>query len=179
MDGWLLQWDYKNIVSASLKAGEVEWCQQFIENSKDKIAPEFRENAYTYNLASFHFEQKDYGRALTLLQEVEFSDVFYALGSRVILMKSYYEMVDYDALVSLCAAFKIYLKRTKSLSKYQFSIYFNLVLFTKKTADLRKKLSLMRKESRKAKINFLREKIIEKGNIAQIKWLKTKLKELE
>ena len=175
LDGWLVQWDYKNIVSANLKAGEFDWCRQFIEEYREKIAPEFRENAYTYNLASFHFEQKDFSQALQLLQTVEFSDVFYALGSRVILLKSYYEMKDHDALNSLCDAFKIYLKRNKSLSKYQFSIYFNLVSFTKKASDLKRKSPFLQPAELKKKAAALMDKMQEKGNIAQGKWLREKV----
>ena len=177
-DGWLLQWDYKNIVSASLKVGEVEWCRQFIEEYRDRIAPEFRENAFTYNLASFHFEQKDYGTALRMLQAVEFSDVFYALGSRVILLKSYYEMGDLDALSSLCDAFKIYLKRNKTLSRLQFNIYFNLVSFAKKIADLRRKIDLESGRDHGQRIDALRQKIKEKGSTAQAPWLLEKLEGL-
>lgn len=177
-DGWLLQWDYKNIVSASLKVGEVEWCRQFIDAYRDRIAPEFRDNAFTYNLASFHFEQQDYGRALRMLQEVEFSDVFYALGSRVILLKSYYEMGDLDALGSLCDAFKIYLKRNKTLSRLQFNIYFNLVSFAKKTADLRRKIALGNGRDYRPQTDALLEKIRAKGNTAQAPWLIAKLTDL-
>lgn len=175
VDGWLIQWDYKNIVSASLKAGEFAWCHDFIENYKDKIAPEFRENAYTYNLASFHFEQGNFSKALQMLQTVEFSDVFYALGSRVILLKSYYEMDDHDALNSLCESFKIYLKRNKQLSKYQFSIYFNLVSFTKKTSDLKRKSPFIAPSEKRKKAQALFDKIKEKGNVAQVRWLHQKL----
>lgn len=179
IDGWLLQWDYKNIVSANLKAGEFDWCRDFIETYKEKIAPEFRENAYTYNLASYHFEQQDFRQALKLLQTVEFSDVFYALGSRVILLKSYFEMGDFDALNSLSESFKIYLKRNKQLSKYQFSIYFNLVGFSKKTADLKRKLDLFNNTTRAEKIAALTQKITTKGNTAQAKWLLEKLQEMK
>jgi len=175
IDGWLLQWDYKNIVSANLKAGEFDWCLDFIETYKEKIAPAYRENAYTYNLASYHFEQQDFRQALRLLQTVEFSDVFYALGSRVILLKSYFEMGDFDALNSLCESFKIYLKRNKQLSKYQFTIYFNLVGFSKKAADLKRKLHLLSPTIRTEKIEALTQKIRTKGNTAQAKWVLGKL----
>lgn len=177
-DGWLLQWDYKNIVSASLKAGEAAWCQQFIEQYKEKIAPEFRENAYRYNLASFHFEQQDYSRALRLLQEVEFSDVFYALGSRVILLKSYFETGNFIALNALCDAFKIYLKRNKTISQVQFAIYFNLVSFTKKAGDLAQKAPVLSREVRQRKVNELLAKMRAKGSIAQGAWLQAKVNAL-
>ncbi len=178
VDGWLIQWDYKNIVSASLKAGEFDWCRNFIETYREKIAPEFRENAYTYNLASFFFEQREYRKTLQLLQTVEFSDVFYALGSRVILLKSYFETEDHAALDSLIESFKIYLKRNKQLSKYQFSIYFNLVSFAKKASALKRKSSLLPGPEIRKKAVALLGKIEEKGNVAQIQWLRQKVKQM-
>ncbi|HHG86434.1 MAG TPA: hypothetical protein ENJ82_16910, partial [Bacteroidetes bacterium] len=69
-EGWLSHWNYKNIVSASLKAGEFVWCENFIESYKPKVEPGERENAYTYNLACLHFEQQNYRQALRHLQHV-------------------------------------------------------------------------------------------------------------
>lgn len=179
VDGWLVEWDYKNIVSASLRVGEVEWCRQFIEEFKERIAPESRENAYTYNLASFHFEQQDYGRALRMLQEVEFSDVFYVLGSKVILLKAYFETEDFEALSHLCDSFRIYLKRNKTLSERQASIYFNLIRFARKLADLRKKYSLIPKDGFRQRLDSIAAQSQEVGNIAQGTWLQQKISELK
>jgi len=161
-----------------LRAGEETWCQEFIERYRERIAPEFRENAYRYNLASFYFEQQAYTKALRLLQEVEFSDVFYALGSRVILLKSYFEMGDFSAMNSLCEAFKIYLKRNKTISRLQFNVYFNLVSFTKKAGDLVQKVPSLSPQQRTQKVEQLLGKMKEKGSIAQGAWLTRKVREI-
>ena len=169
--GWLSQWDYKNIVSAGLKAGNFAWSEKFIEEYKEKVEPEARENAFTYNLACLHFEQGDYKRALRLLQHVEFIDVFYHLGAKVMLLKSYYELNDFDALNSLCDSFKIYLKRNKTLSKTHYDVNYNLVGFTRRLAELRRKSELIPVVEARRKLTELRQKITEKGAVAQLAWL--------
>lgn len=177
-DGWLFQWDYKNIVSAGLKARNFAWCENFIQAYKDRLEPSTRENVYTYNLASLYFEQGDLRRALRLLQHVEFSDVFYQLGAKVILLKSFYELGDYEALISTCDAFKIYLKRNKTLSHSHYTVNFNLVGFTRRLAALRQKAELLPATEFRAKIDTLRADIATAAAVAQLPWLLHQLDQL-
>ncbi len=177
-DGWLGQWDYKNIVSAGLKAGRFEWTEEFIESSKAKVEPGARENAYTYNLASLRYEQGHYTQALKLLQHVEFSDVFYHLGSKVILLKSYYELADIEALLHLCETFRMYIKRNTDLSKYHQTTNMNLIALTRKLADLQSRWPDLGRKERELQIEKMRNAIAEKGNVAQKSWLVAKLEGL-
>lgn len=177
-EGWLSQWDYKNIVSAGLKAGRYEWCEEFIETYKSKVEPGSRDNAFTYNLASLRFEQGDYSQALKLLQHVEFSDVFYHLGSKVILLKSYYELADVEALMHLCETFRMYLKRNTGLSKYHQTTNMNLIALTRKLADLQSRWPDLGKKEREMQLEKMRAAIAEKGNVAQKGWLVGKLEGL-
>lgn len=177
-DGWLSHWNYKNIVSAGLKAGEFVWCADFIERYKPRVEPGERENAYTYNLASLHFEQQDYSEALRLLQHVEFQDVFYHLGSKVMLLKSFYELDEGEALSNLCDSFRIYLKRNKTLSEYHYTVNYNLVTFTRKLADLRRKLPLINHREGQKKLTALRDKITESKQVSQLDWILKKMDEL-
>lgn len=174
-EGWLSQWDYKNIVTSGLKARRFEWCEAFIEQYKAKIEPSARDNAYTYNLASLHAEQGDYRQALKLLQHVEFSDQFYHLGAKVILLKSYLELQDYEALHHLCETFRMYLKRNTELSKYHQAINMNLISLTKKLADLQSRWPGMGGKERRAQLEKMQAAIQEKGNVAQKAWLQEKV----
>lgn len=174
-DGWLSQWDYKNIVSAGLKARRYDWTQAFIEGYKSKVEPGARENAYTYNLASLVFEQGNYSQALKLLQHVEFSDQFYHLGSKVMLLKSYYELGDTEALMHLCETFRMYLKRNTELSKYHQTTNMNLIAVTRKLADLQSRWPDLGRKDREKGIEKIRALIEEKGNVAQKGWLMEKM----
>lgn len=177
-EGWLSQWDYKNIVSAGLRAKRFDWCAGFIAQYKPKIEPTARDNAYTYNLASLHLEQGDYKQALKLLQHVEFSDQFYHLGAKVMLLKSYYELQEHEALLHLCETFRMYLKRNTDLSKYHQTTNMNLIALTRKLADLQSRWPDLGRKERAVQLEKMRNAIEEKGNVAQKSWVLGKVSEL-
>ncbi|MCB9230985.1 MAG: hypothetical protein H6581_04945 [Bacteroidia bacterium] len=138
--GWLSQWDYKNIVSVGLLLEEFAWVRQFLEDFRDKLNDSIRENAYNYNLAHYHYFTGDHGKALRLLQRVEFVDVFYHLGTKTTILKIYYEMNETESLLSHISAFKTFLRRNKLISSYQHSIYNHLLDFCKQAYRLKLKL---------------------------------------
>jgi len=70
--------------------------------------------------------------AVRLLSRVEYDDPFYALDSRSLLMKIYFELGEYEVLRSLCESFKIYLKRNKTISEAHINNYTGLIKYTLK-----------------------------------------------
>ena len=52
---FLSQWEYKNIVSISLRLNERAWCESFINKYNHYLKPEEQQNALAYNLAYFYF----------------------------------------------------------------------------------------------------------------------------
>src|SRR5690606_12553717 len=124
--------NYKNIVTLGIRLKEFDWTDRFIEKYKETLAPQFRQNAYTYNLASYYVGKKEYKSALKLLQKVEFVDVFYHLDAKAMMLRMYYELDDTEALESLMQTFKAYLNRNKLISNYQNEVYLNLIKYTQK-----------------------------------------------
>ncbi len=169
--GILSPWDYKNIVVTALRLEEFKWTEKFINNYKDKLPEKERENAYTYNLAKFYFYKKDYSIVLGLLQEVEYNDVFYSLDSKSMLLKTYYELNEIDSLDSLMDSFKIYLLRNKALSEHHVKTYKNLLRITHKLSRLI--------SNDKKKIALLETEIEQTKPLADVGWLKEKVKELK
>ena len=109
--------------------------KNFVQKYKEHVAPEFRKNAFAYNMAAYYFGIEKYREALKLLQTVEFTDVFYHLGSKSLLLKAYYEMDNAESFYSLISAFRVYLRRNKKISQAQFSNHLNLINFAKKCFD--------------------------------------------
>jgi hypothetical protein len=116
---YLSQWEYKNIVTLGLRLKENKWVRDFIRKHLHHLAPHERKNALTYNSAMLGYHEKNYRLTLKLLREVEFSDLYYALDSRSLLMKVYYETDDPETLLYHISAFKIFLRRNKFISDYQ------------------------------------------------------------
>lgn len=165
-EGYLSHWDYKNIVTISLRQKEYDWAKKFIERYRKELLPAGRENAYRYNLANLSFNTGDYSRALKLLQEVEFSDVYYQLDAKSILLKTYFELDDAEPFFYHASAFRIFLQRNKLISDYQRTIYLNLIRYTSQ---------LLRAAGARKKIMEIRKKVEANRNVADLNWLLGKL----
>lgn len=177
-NNYLSEWHYKNLVTAGLRLGEQIWVKEFIESYKDYLHPDQQEHAYTFNLATFHYYQKEYDKVLTLLRYLDISDVRYNFSAKSMLLCTYYELDEEEALLALCEAFDKYIKRQKTVSKDYRKGTENLVKYTRKLASLKSKLGY--EKVGKLKINFdkLKQKILEESNIFNKKWLVEKLEEL-
>ena len=131
-DGTISSQNYKNIVTVGLLVKEYEWVENFIPKYKNYLPKEHRENALTYNLAKVYFSQKKYNQVIEQLREVEYKSHVYALGGKLILLKTYYELSEFIALDSLIDSFRIYIRRNKIISKEVKQQYLNLLRFVKK-----------------------------------------------
>lgn len=177
-EGYILQWDYKNIVTLGLIMRKFDWTEQFILTYRNKLRTEIAENAFYYNLASLYYGKQDYTKSLELLQKVVFTDVAYYLGGKSLLLKIYYDTNQSEPLYSLVDAMKVYLTRNKVISKYQSNIYKNLLRFAKKAYKIKENTPFWSQEKRKQNIDTLKKQIISTKQIANVSWLRQKIEEL-
>ncbi|MBC7861818.1 MAG: hypothetical protein IAF38_02515 [Bacteroidia bacterium] len=164
------QWDFKNIVTISCRLKEFGWAENFIRSNKEKLKTEERENAFIYNLAYLNFQNGNFSVARNLLQKVEFTDLYYQLDTKVILLKILYEQQDDDGFEYHTSAFKIYLKRNKLISDYQREIYLNLIKYTNR---------LLKAGSNDKKLKELKVEIEGNRQVADLQWLLKKVGEAE
>ena len=157
---------YKNVMMLALKHGEHAWAEQFLLNFKKYLPERERENLFKYNFALFHFRQKDYPKAMQLLQEVTLKEVLYNLDARRVLMCIYYELGEYAALDSLLESFTVFLHRQKDLG-YHKNNYQNLIKFVKKLLFMD-----LKNDSLKAQ---LRKEIDETKELTERDWLLAQL----
>jgi len=169
-NNYLTPWSYKNIIAVGLRMGKFEWTENFIYSYRERITPESRKNAFTYNLAKLHFHKKEYDQVMELLQQVVYDDVFYNLDSKAMLLKTYYELQEFEPLHSLIDSFRIFLRRNKLISDSHRTNYLNLVRFVRKASKVT--------EGDRKKIDNLRNEINNTAQIADINWLKEKITEL-
>jgi len=85
-------------------------------------------------------------------------------------MKTYYEMEESDPLYSLIEAFYAYLRRNKSISKYQMKSYSNFLHYAKRLLKYRYR--------RKEFVEKLKPEIELKEAVANKTWLLAKINEL-
>ena len=162
-------WTFKNIVGAALRVEEFEWANNFIKDYKNKIRAKFRENAFLYNLASLHFARKEFSKAQELLNQVEFTDVFYATDSKALLIRIYYELGETEPLISLLDSFYTYLNRNKLISKSHKLLLFNLIKFVRKLVRIY--------QPSRSQLELLKSEIEETKQVAYIGWILKKVEE--
>lgn len=170
-ENYLSQWDYKNIVYLGLRLEEYAWVKDFIEGYNDSLDPRYRKNAFTYNMAYYYFFLKEYDQTLTMLRSVEFTDVYYHLDSKSLLLKTYYELEATEPFFSLVEAFKIYIKRNKLIPIGQKNNYNNLIRFITKLYKW--------KMSPKNNLTELATEMERTKPLADVIWLRKKLEEAQ
>ena len=121
--------------------------------------------------SSLYFYQKKYKLSLKQLLSVEFTDIYYSLDSRVLLLKTYYEIDDLESALSLINAFKIFLKRDNTISEYQNLTYSNFLQLTNSLIRL--------KMGYKQDLKTIEDKLNKTEQIADLTWLRQKVEELK
>lgn len=167
----LHQWDYTNIIALGCRLKNYEWTVDFIETYKTKLAEDICKNAYTYNLAFFYYEKQQYDQALQLLNNVEFTDVYYQLSAKLILLKAWFETENWRALDYMLDTFRIYLLRHRFISKSRQKSGFNLIKFTRQLFLLREKQIQLDTAIFDEKVKHLKAKIEACDNVMNKKWL--------
>ncbi len=161
-------WEFKNIVTLGLRLKEDEWVKFFILRFINHLPPHERKNALTYNTAMLYYFKKNYRFVLKYLQEVEFTDLYYQLDSKSILLKVYFETDEQESLLHHIAAFKVFLIRNKNISEYQLIIYKNFIKYA---------LKIFRAGANLKKLAALKSEISVSANISDRNWLLERIQE--
>lgn len=148
-DGKISPWTFKNMIKLGLSLGRFEWVEMFVKENSEKLEADKREDAYHFNLADLNYYQKNFTQALFYLNQVEFSDIHYHLGAKVMLLKIYFETQETEALASLLSTFRVFLQRNKQVPKEVKTPYLNFVnllhqlsrIGTQGHANLREKIN--------------------------------------
>lgn len=177
-DGLLSEWHYKNIVTTGIRLRRLSWVRAFIESQKERLHPEARDNAYRFNLASYHHAAGEYPQVLQLLLQVEYSDVRYSLGAKALLLRTYYELHEWEALDSLVGSMRQYLKRNRLLADFNRNGYHNLFKFTRRAAYIRSQVDFLSDEKYHTELERLRQDVALAGEIFNKSWLMEKVAEL-
>ena len=167
----LSPWHFRNIITLALRLGEHAWAEHFINTNKHYLPDNMRDNAVSFNLALIYFYQKKYDKVKVLLQEVEFDDLTYNLGSKSMLLATFYETEETEPLFSLIESFRTYLNRHKDISSARRQNYANLIKFIKKLTKIM--------PGDKKSINKFKEELAANKNVASYSWLMEKIAEME
>lgn len=132
VNGFLDRFTYKNTVAAAIHLKEFEWVESFIYEYKNQLDIKWREDTFNYNLAVLYCNLPDYDKAMTLLQQAEFDDIFLKIAARKMLLKIYFDLEEFNALESLLDSFHRFLTRHSKDLGYHQPVYLNFIKFVKR-----------------------------------------------
>lgn len=156
---------FNNITKLALRLDKIDWTETFIEKYKNFVEPKYQET-YVHNAYSMlYFAQGKYEETVVRLQQVDYKELFITIDAKVLLMKVYYELDEYDVLESFINSFKVFLRR-KDIMAYHQEIYKNFIRIMQKLINLPP-------FDKAAKERLYKEV---EGTKAEKKWLLEKLK---
>ncbi len=180
-DGTMSAHTYINLVASGLREHNLNWTENFIDEYKNKLKFEERENAYNYNQAILNY-MKGYGKenhtkmysyniALGYLNQVKSEDFHYMTRIKNHELKIFYELGYDDSTFSLIDSYFHYLSRNPIIPKHLAERYHNFITFLQRLTKLKLKPD-----------SFCLEKLrseIDNNNTTEYKgWLLERIEEL-
>lgn len=131
----LSRFAYKNVVALGLRLEAFDWITYFLENYTRFLEQKFKANYYNYNYARMAFVQKKYDQAMKALAKVGSSDLLLNIDGKVMLLKMYYELDEFDALEALVSSMQTFMRR-KGMLAYHRENYFNILKYVQRMISL-------------------------------------------
>jgi hypothetical protein len=134
-NGRLTSFTYNNIAVVAIGLGEAEWADGFIQQYKQHLDPEQREQHFALNAARLAHHRRDYGQALHHLQRADYRDFFHQMMARMLQLKIYVATREADLLDALIKNTRAFLRRQRP-SSYHGQNYRNILRLTEKITRL-------------------------------------------
>lgn len=163
---------YKNYITLALKVNALKDAEYFLEKYKENLATDVKVETYNFNKALIVFENKNYADVLQLLLYCKFTDIFYKLNQRRLIIKTYFELLDtdttyYSIILDAITAFKKHLLEVKNVPEKYISLNKNFLKFTDKLlaanklskAEKEQLQNLLNKTEHVSERNWIEEKI--------------------
>ena len=135
--GYITSQSYIIFVSTGLQVNEFKWVENFMDEYIDKVAPSGKNNAYNYSKAIYCYRRKKLNDALTYLNNVKIDDFYFYLRVKNQLSRIYFELAEYESLLSLLDTFKHYLISTETIPDYIRNRYTNYASFMTRVVNAR------------------------------------------
>ncbi len=124
-DGYLSGNTYRNIAAIALRFNQFDWANNFIENYKDKMRHEEKENSYYLTLGAYYSKlggrdekgKKNFYQSLRHLTKVKTEDYSFMSRLKNMQIYNYYNLEDYESVSSVIDSYRHYLKFTKQIPR--------------------------------------------------------------
>ncbi len=163
-DGYMADVNFCNILILACKTNDIDWARQFVREYLQFIPPSSQQNVRIYAEAYLAYSTGEYEQAVQCVvqNDLELTQLNYKINARLIQVKSYYYLDDFDRLMRLFDSFNRLIRRNGLISKDQQHKYLNVI-------NHLKKLYVDRHD--KGKLKQIRAAVSQEENIASKAWL--------
>lgn len=162
----LTRFTYNNIVGIALRIDDLEWVENFMLEYKERLNISYREATYSLNAARLAFIKNNYDNALVLLQSADYDDLISHMTAKILQMKIYYELEEWDSLDYLLQALRIFIYRKRHIG-YHYKIWQNIISYTRRIRQTN--------PYNKTAMEKLRKRIKAEKMLPEREWLLSKL----
>lgn len=107
---------FRTVLHLGLKLKKYKWTEEFINSFTKELHPDRRDNMYYFSLAELFFRRRSFPDSLKNLNKIELNHFMLKLDVRNLLLKTYYELCEFDSALSLIDSYNHFLKYDKTLS---------------------------------------------------------------
>jgi len=108
---------FNNIINLGCRLRKFEWTKQFIERWANYLESGIRNSAIDIGLSRLSFEQGEYEQVIKQLNGVKFSNSFYAIRAKTLMMRSHFELkTAANVQAHMAKAFINYIRRNRTIN---------------------------------------------------------------
>ncbi len=165
--GKLSHFTFSNIVTIGLRLKRFEEVETFIEKNKKLLSGAEKQTYYSFNLAKLLFEKGEFEKVTALYNEKLIKEILLNIQMRILQIKAFYELGEFDICESLISSTDQLLNR-KGILAYHKKVFKNFIKFSKSLITIN--------HLDKSEIQSFKNKIENIETIIDKKWLIEKLK---
>lgn len=173
---WLNHYLYVIAVSSACNQKEFEWAEDFIENYKDKLAPEFREQYYYYAMTTLNMKRKNFDSALDNLSKIRPMSIMDKVTVKRFELMIFYESGYTEQFYSFLDSFSSFRNNDRQLSEQAKQLISNFIYYIRKIGQIR--FNTIDVAAAEADISSLKKEL-KQTDVINKSWLIEKLNELE
>lgn len=119
-NGELSRFTFKNIAYIGIKhLKDYKQTELFISKYNRYVNASYRENSIQFTKAALYYAQKQFSKAMRILQQVEFTDVLWNADAKILILKMLFELKEYDSIPYQLKSAKMFIYRRKDIGYFK------------------------------------------------------------
>lgn len=168
---------YINIILTACRLKQFDLAHRIADDYKKHLPKEYENSAYNYATSRILMNTRNYSEVVSVLRNVSYDTTGINLNSRLLQIGAFYELEEYEVLVSTIKAFKVFLRRSRKMPKARkqnfidfCDVVYNLVQATEKSDPKRldKANSILQNNKAIPNSPWLKEKIAQASDLLGI-----------